>query len=284
MWNLERVIQEIVQGSIFKKLSQERQTAVMAIPQAELTESISALINRPPVSKIPHGGVLSNLVYAAQYYELFGILELPRQLGVYEPCAGGSDPVIIATEAYDDGQGSYTTINLNRKLRAELQSKIGHLDTSIRIIDDNAQRSLAYLEPNSMDVSCFHHAINDAIQTAVSEPRGMDTSTVDWWPNERQMIEWMAEDFESGAINERGKPELMEIIGKAVEITRPDGYMVFDHWASLGYREADWFPWEMFYDLVPITRRWIKESDLPLTEIELPDADPQWWIFFQVGR
>jgi hypothetical protein len=203
---------------------------------------------------------------------------------VYEPCVGGSDPVVIAAEAYGDGRGNYTTVNLNRKLREELQSKIGHLETSIRIIDDNAQRSLAYLEPDSADVSCFHHAINDAIQTAVSEPRGMDTSTVDWWPNERQMIEWMAEDFESGAINERGKPELMEIIGKAVELTRPGGYLVFDHWASLYYREVDWFPWEMFYDLIPITRRWIKESDLPLAEIELSDADPQWWMFFRVEK
>jgi len=284
MWNREQIVQEIAQGSIFKKLSQERQAAAMAIPQAEMAGSIVALLNRPPAAKIPHGGILSNLVYAAQYYELFGVLDLPRQLGVYEPCVGGSDPVIIAAEVYGDGQGNYTTVNLNRKLRMELQSKIGHLETSIRIIDDNAQRSLAYLEPNSVDVACFHHAINDAIQTAVSESRGMDTSTVDWWPNERQMIEWMAEDFESGAIDGCGRPELMEIIGKAVELTRPGGYLVFDHWASLGYREVDWFPWEMFYGLVPMTRRWIKESDLPLTEIELSDADPQWWMFFRVEK
>ena len=284
MWNLEQVVQEIDRGSIFKKLSRERQAAVTAIPQEEMAGSIAALINRPPAAKIPHGGVLSNLVYAAQYYELFGILDLPRKLGVYEPCVGGSDPVILAAEAYSDGQGSYTTINLNRKLKEELQSKIGHLEASIRIIDDNALRSLSYLEPNSVDVSCFHHAINDAIQTAVSEPRGMDTSTVDWWPNERQMIEWMAEDFESGIINERGKPELMDIIGKAVELTRSGGCLVFDHWASLFHRDLDWFPWEMFYDLIPIARQWIKESDLPLTEIELSDADPQWWMFFQIEK
>jgi hypothetical protein len=85
MWNLEQVVQEIAQGNIFKKLSQERQKAVVAIPQAELAKSVAALINRPPAAKIPHGGVLSNLVYAAQYCELFRILDLPRQLGIYEP-------------------------------------------------------------------------------------------------------------------------------------------------------------------------------------------------------
>ena len=283
MWNREGVIKNIAQGSIFEKVTQQRQAELMAIPKTELAESVASLLLRPPPPKIPHGGVLSNLVYAAQYYEVFEILDLPEQLKVYEPCVGASDPIIMAAEAYSNGQADYTTVNLNRPLREELQGKIGHLKTSIHIIDDNAQHALSHLGPVSVDVVCFHHAINDALQTAVSESRGMDTSTVDWWPNERQMIEWMAEDFESGQIDNCGKPELMEIIGKAVELTRPEGYLIFDHWAGLSYRDVDWFPWEMFCDLVPITRRWIAESDLPVTEIELSDADPQWWMFLQVG-
>ena len=282
MWNLEKVIEEITQGAISETLTQQHRAEVMAIPEVELAESVAAIIQRPPPPGIAHGRVLSNLVYAAQYYELFGVLDLPRQLSVYEPCAGGSSPVVIATEAYSNGQGNYTTVNLNRALRMELQSKIGHLEMSVCIIDDNAQHTLEHLEPDSVDIVCFHHAINDILQTAVSEPRGMDTVTVDWWPNERQMIEWMAADFESGLINSRGKPELMEIIGKAIELTRSGGYLVFDHWAALGYRAVDWFPWEMFCELVPITRQWIEESNLPTNEIKLSDADPQWWMFLQV--
>lgn len=283
MWNLEEVVQEITHGAIFKTITQQHQKELMSIPEDELKESVAALLHRPPQPRIPHGKILSNLVYAAQYYEVFGILGLPEKLRVFEPAVGASDPVVIAAEAYSSGQGNYTTVNLNRQLREQLQGKISHLDMSIRIIDDNAQNVLKYIEPKSLNVVCFHHAINDILQTAVSEPRGMDTATVDWWPNERQMIEWMGEDFESGLIDSRGKPELMEIIGKAVELTRPGGYLVFDHWAGLFYRDLDWFPWEMFYDLVPIARKWIEESDLPVSEIELPDADPQWWMFFRVA-
>ncbi len=282
MWNLEGVISTITQVPIFEKLTQQRQAELMAIPQAELAESIAALLTRPPAPRIPHGRVLSNLVYAAQYYEVFEAFSLPEQLRVYEPCVGASDPIIIAAEAYSNGQADYTTVNLNRTLREGLQGKIGHLETSVHIIDDNAQRVLTHLGPNSVDVVCFHHAINDAIQTAVSEPRGMDTATVDWWPNERQMIEWMAEDFESGLIEKRGKPELMEIIGNAAKLTRPGGYLIFDHWSGLSYRDVEWFPWELFCDLVPIARQWIEESSLPVTEIKLPDADPQWWMFLQI--
>jgi len=282
MWNTEQVIREITQGSIFEGLTQQRQAELMAIPQAELAESITALLHRPPAAKIPHSQALSNLVYAAQYYEVFKVLRLPKQSKLYEPCVGSSDPVVIAAEAYSNGQADYTTVNLNRQLRDELQRKISHLKMSVHIIDDNAQNALTHLKPNSIDVACFHHAINDILQTAVSEPRGMNTATVDWWPNERQMIEWMAEDFNSGAIIKHGKPELMEIIGKAVELTSPGGCLIFDHWSALVYREVDWFPWELFCDLVPITRKWIEESSLHVTEIKLSDADPQWWMFLRV--
>ena len=284
MWNPEQITRDITEGPIFERLQKRIQKAVTAIPQVELLKAVAALLCRPQPLNIPHIRTLANAVYAAEYHELFDVLNLPRQLVVYEPCVGGSNPVILATEAYSYGQAKYLTVNLNRALRAELQSKIGHLESSICIIDDNAQQVLKHFESNSVDIACFHHAINDILQTAVSEARGMDTTTVDWWPNERQMIEWMAEDFTSGLIEERGKKELMEIISNAVELVCSGGYLVFDHWASLVYSKIDWFPWRLFYDLVPITRRWIVESSLPVAEIELPDADPQWWMFLRVEK
>ena len=284
MWNPEQITKDIAEGAIFDRLQEQVRNSVTAIPQDELIAGVSALLHRPQPRNMPHAKTLSNLVYAAQYREVFEALDLPRQVGVYEPCVGGSDPVILAAEAYSSGQADYLTVNLNRTLREELQGKIGHLESSIRIIDDNAQRALSHLKSNSVDTACFHHAINDALQTAVSEPRGMDTATIEWWSNERQMIEWMAEDFASGSIVERGKKELMEIISNAVELVRSGGYLVFDHWSSLGYSDVDWFPWEMFCELIPITRQWIAESGLPVVEVELPDADPQWWMFFRVDK
>lgn len=284
MWKPEQVVRDITNGAIFEKLREQTRKAITAIPQDEILEGVAALLKRPQARNIPHIRTLSIPVLAAEYRDVFEALDLPRRLSVYEPCVGGSEPVIIAAEAYGSGQANYLTVNLNRQLRAELQRKISHLESSIRIVDDNAQRVLSYLEPNSVDVACFHHAINDILQTAVSEPRGMDTATIDWWPNERQMIEWMAEDFESGLIEERGKKELMEIIGDAVKLVRPGGYLIFDHWTFLGHKELDWFPWELFCDLVPIARQWIKESSLPVAEVELPDADPQWWMFLRVEK
>jgi len=284
MWEKERVLWEASEGPIFQHLSERIQAELATVPKEKLANAVAALLCRPQPKHMPYSGLVATPVYAAQYYEIFRALDLPHDLVVYEPCVGASNPVILAAEAYSSGHGTYSTVNLNRPLREELQQKIGHLKSSIRIIDDNAQQTLRHFRSNSFDVACFHHAINDILQTAVSEPRGMDTSTVDWWPNERGMIEWLAEDFAAGCMEERGKPELMEIIGHAVDLVRSGGYLVFDHWVWLAHREQDWFPWELFCDLVPMTRRWVADSDLPVVEVEPPDTDPQWWMFLRVEK
>ena len=110
----------------------------------------------------------------------------------------------------------------------------------------------------------------------------MDTTTVDWWPSENQMIAWLAEDAAANRLEERGKPELLQVVGNAVELVRPGGYLIFDHWISLSYRDQEWFPWELFYHMVPMTREWLAESGLPLSEVAVPDCDPQWWMVLRV--
>jgi hypothetical protein len=284
MWILKDIAREITQGVIYKRLQAQTQEQIKKIPQDDLLESISFLLERPQPTNIPHSRVLSNLTLAAEYYEVFKVLKLPEKLSVFEPCIGSSEPVILAADAYSHGKANYLGINLNNPLREELRGKIEHLGLSLRIIDDNAQNVLSYFEPNSVNISCFHHAINDILQTASAEPRGMDTTKVDWWSNERQMIEWLAEDFVSAIVEERGKKALIEIISNAIELTHSGGYLVFDHWTSLTHKAMDWFPWELFCDLVPIARRWIEESKLPVVEINLPDVNPQWWMFLRVEK
>jgi SAM-dependent methyltransferase len=170
---------------------------------------------------------------------------------------------------------------LNRKLREQLQQKIAHLAMPIRVVEDNAQTALEHMQPAGIDVACFHHAVNDILQTAVSEPRGMNTTAVDWFPNERQMIEWLDEDAKAGRIEGRGKPELLRIVGDAVRLVRPGGFLVFDHFNWCRFIGVDWFPWDLFYNLIPMTRAWIAESALPVAEVSLDGVDPQWWMILQ---
>ena len=277
LWAPARVTQEISEGVIYRSLGEAARQELDGI--ADVREKVVDALNDPKPLDICMP--VLNAVLAAQYYEVFEALQLPRAVAVYEPCVGASCPVILAAEAYSGGKADYLTINLNRKLRAELQPKIDHLTLSVRIIEDNAQRALEHLVPSSVDVACFHHAVNDILQTAVSEPRGMDTTEVDWFPNERQMIEWLAEDARAGRLEQCGKPELMQIIGDAARLVRPGGYLLFDHFNWRRFIGVSWFPWDFFYNMVPMARQWIARSDLPLSEVCLEGVDPQWWLILQ---
>lgn len=269
---------EITAGAVFQCLDPAARRELATIPDAG-TKVVGALQHPKPLDICMP---VLNAVLAAQYYEVFQALQPPRTMAVYEPCVGASNPVIVATEAYSAGAASYLAINLNRRLRVQLQPHIAHLRMPIRIIEDNAQRALAHLAPRSFDVACFHHAINDILQTAVSEPRGMDTTAVDWFPNERQMIEWLAEDVQAGRLGQRGQPELLQIVADAVRLVRPGGLLLFDHWNWCRFIGVDWFPWDLFYNLIPMARAWIAESNLPLTEIRLEGVDPQWFMILRV--
>jgi len=279
LWEPGRVAAEIGGGIVFRNLPEGQRGELAKIEFGDLRKKVIGALKDPKPVDISH--TVFGAVLAAQYYEVFGALGVPKEAAVYEPCVGGSVPVIVAAESYSEGRARYFTINLNKKLAAELKSKIGHLRMSITLIEDNAQRALSHLQPGRFDVACFHHAVNDILETAVSEPRGMDTTAIDWWPNERQMIEWLAEDHVSGRIEQRGKPELRHIIADAIRLVRPGGHLVFDHFNWCRFIGVDWFPWDLFYNLIPMTRRWVFEAGMPVEELKLPGADPQWWMFLR---
>jgi SAM-dependent methyltransferase len=275
------MVREIREGSVFRLLNDETQAEIRQLSEEEVREGAERVMTRPQPGDVAQAGrLLMNPCLAVQWLETFEKLELPRDSNAYEPCAGASEPALLATDIYTDGKGSYTTLNLNRPLAAQFREKIGKVRVPVRIIEEDATGDLD-LEPESFDVACFHHAINDLLQTAVSEPRGMDTRTVDWWPNERQMIEWLAEEDEAGLLDERARPALLAAVQNAVNLVKPGGVLLFDHWTWVAHSRMDWFPWELFCNLIPLARGWIEAADLPLTEIPLEGRDPQWWMAFR---
>ena len=72
-----------------------------------------------------------------------------------------------------------------------------------------------------------------------------------------------------------GKPLKME---QAVAMLKPGGYLLFDHWTWEGHHVQEWFPWELFCDLIPLARGWIGEAGLPVEECPLAGRDPRWWM------
>jgi hypothetical protein len=281
LWLVDRIVDEVTTGSVFGLLPDETQASIRELSRDDVREAAEQVCTRPLPGDWKQGKrLLLNPCLAVQWLSAFEELGLPRNLRVYEPCAGGSEPVVLAAEIYSGGKGHYTTVNLNRILVAELRGKLGKVRMAVEIIEDDATQN-PRLGPDSADAACFHHAVNDLLQTAVSEPRGMDTRAIEWWSNERQMIEWLDEDHRSGRLGERALPALYQAVQNATEIVAPGGSLLFDHWTWEGHRNSDWFPWKLFSDMIPMTRELIARSGLPLTDIELKGRDPQWWACFR---
>ncbi len=279
---IDRVVESVSRGEVWALLPQPLQAQIALLSPEEIREAAIRTLTRPqPASGSQAGRLLMNPCLAVQWLGVFEELKLPRKMRVDEPCSGASEPVILATQMYTGGVGEYVTLNLNRPLAAQLRPKLTNVRLPVTIIEDYAQNAPSRLASASFDVACFHHAINDLLQTAVSEPRGMDTRSVDWWANERQMIEWLGEDWRAGSLHLRARPALMDAVRFAADLVKPGGFLLFDHWAWLGNRDQEWFPWDLFCDMIPLTRRWIQEERLPLVEHPLPSLDPQWWMCLQ---
>ncbi len=245
----------------------------------ELSEGAAQVLARPQKAEfIPGARPLSRRLLAAQWTLVLESLGLPECPRVLELCAGGSDPVVVALDVLFGAEAEYVTVNLNRKLADELTERLEGLHLRARIIEDDAQNVPKLFPEPRFDCVCFHHAVNDILETAAAEANGWDTRDLDWWPNERQMIEWMDEQYRADGMEAVGLPQLRRVIVAAAQVVKPGGALVFDHWTWEYHLGLDWFPGELFNNLIPLAREVALALDVPLQDVTPEGLDPQWWM------
>jgi SAM-dependent methyltransferase len=280
MWTPEQLLAEAVGGRVGERFAGLDE--VDQLSGAELLEGAHQVLARPQKAEfIPGARPLSRRLLAAQWTLLLEALHLPQRPVVLELCAGGSDPVVVALDVLFGARAEYVTINLNRKLAAELNERLSGLRLRGRIIEDDAQNLLTRFPVPSFDCVCFHHAVNDILQTAVAAPHGWDTRDLDWWPHERQMIEWLAEQNQADGLAAVGLPELRRIFEAAAQVVKPGGALCFDHWTWEYHLGLDWFPGELFNNLIPLARQVALSLSEPLQEITPEGLDRRWWMVLQ---
>jgi len=249
------------------------------LSEAELEQGAAQVLARPQKAEfIPGARPLSRRLLAAQWTRVLESLCLPDHPRVLELCAGGSDPVVVALDVLFGANAEYITVNLNRKLADELLARFEDLDLCAQIIEDDAQNVPKLFPEPEFDCVCFHHAVNDILETAVAEAHGWDTRDLDWWPNERQMIEWMDESYRADGMAAVGLPELRRIFAAAAQVVKPGGALVFDHWTWEYHLSLDWFPGELFNHLIPLAREVALGMGLGLEEATPAGLDRQWWM------
>ncbi len=277
MWTIEQLLGEAVAGRVgdrFRLLDE-----VDRLSPEQLRAGAQQVLARPQLAEfIPGARPLSRRLLAAQWTLLMEGLDLPPGPRVLELCAGGSDPVVVAMDVLFAACASYITINLNRKLAAQLLERAAALALPVRIIEDDARNVPAHFPDGSLDCICFHHAINDILQTAVAAAHGWDTRDLDWWPNERQMIEWLGEQHRQDGLTAVGIPELRAILESAARAVKPGGTLCFDHWTWEHHLSLPWFPGDLFNDLMPLARKVAMSLPIPLEEVTPAGLDRRWWM------
>jgi hypothetical protein len=277
MWTPEQLLAEAVGGRVGKRFAGLDE--VDGLGEAELREGARQVLARPQAAEfLPNARPLSRRLLAAQWTLVLESLGLPAAPRVLELCAGGSDPVIVALDVLYGARATYITVNLNRKLAGELMERLAGLELEGQIIEDDAQFLLEHFPGPSFDCVCFHHAVNDILQTAVAAKHGLDTRDIDWWPTERQMIEWLDEQNRADGLASVGLPELRAIFESAASVVKPGGALVFDHWTWEYHLGLDWFPGELFNNLIPLAREVALSLSTPLTEVTPEGLDRRWWM------
>ncbi len=277
MWTTEQLLAEAVEGRVAERFGGSDELEQFS--RDELLEGAQQVLARPQAAeRTPAARPLGRRLLAAQWTLLLEHVALPDNPAVLEPCAGGSDPVVVALDVLFGDTAAYTTINLNRKLAGELMARAEKLALNVRLIEDDAQSLSTYFDDATFDCVCLHHAVNDILQTAVAAQWGMDTRDIDWWPTERRMIEWLGEQHQEDGLASVGLPELKTILEGAARALRPGGAMCFDHWTWEYHLGLDWFPGELFNGLIPLAREVARSLSVPLEEITPEGLDRQWWM------
>ncbi len=220
------------------------------------------------------------LYYTAAWCTLFEELQLPSTGVLLEAAAGDTTYVPEALAVYGGGAGRYVTANLNRDLTQSFLAQTKALTLDVQVVEDNADQIPRYFPPGTFALVAFQHAVNDLIQTIVADRHGIDTVSNSWWSVLPSMVRLVMDYHADGRLETIAAPALIAVLRSVCDVTVDGGYLVFNHCVFQMDLDAG-YSQELYGSLIPLARRWVQESDLPLQIVERDWLDSQWWMVAQ---
>ena len=243
-----------------------------SIPDTEKLRQLKAILEKP----ITRFTAVNEVFFRATWADVLDAAHPGKELTLLEVASGDAD-MIPQMMARTHPHSRYITANMNRILTERLREKMRDLPVEILVIEEDAARIDRYLQPESVDIVAFQHAVNDVIQAILCDREGVDTVSTDWMEVLPKMIRILQKEIAQNTLEQHARPAFLTLLERLAQVLKPDGVMVMSHY--MFQLDLDWgYPPALWEDLIPITREWIKE--LPVfKEVFMDEFDPHWWIF-----
>jgi hypothetical protein len=244
------------------------------IPEAERLDQLKAILEEPIARFTP----VNEVYFRARWAQVLSVANLGRELTLLEVASGDAD-VIPQMMARAHPHSRYITANMNRILTERLREKTRDLPLQVVVIEQDAVEIEHHLPAESVDVIAFQHAVNDVIQAILCDQEGVDTIYADWMDTLPKMIGILQRETTQNTLEQHARPAFLSTLKRLLKVLKKDGLMVMSHY--MFQLDLDWgYPPDLWQDLIPITREWIKELR-GCREVSFEGFPPHRWMFLR---
>lgn len=262
------------EGNARKYLSGDEYAEFLGFTEKERLDQLSALLDKP----IANFTVINELYFRTRWAGLIEKVHGPAPIRLLEVASGDADMIPQAISRSNPGS-VYLTANMNQLLNESMLRKTEGLDITLQLIDDDASAITLYVEPDSVDLIAFQHAVNDVLQAVLCAQHGIDTVYSDWMKILPDMICLVQEEVRNNSLEDSVKEAFLGLLRGMLLILKPEGLIAMNHY--MFQLDLDWgYPADLFEHMLPIIRPWLKELD-HCVEVTIDGFDPQWWIFLK---
>ena len=258
-----------------KYLTAEEYGEYRKIPEDDSVHQLHKLLEQP----IAQFTVINELYFRTRWAGLINQVYGSGPVCLLEVASGDADMIPQAMAKSNPGS-RYITANMNQLLNESMLRKTKDLDLHMQLIDDDASAILNHIEPASVDIIAFQHAVNDVLQAILCGQHGIDTVYTDWMATLPDMIRLLQAEVRDNTLERSVKDPFLSLLNCLLQVLNPEGIIAINHY--MFQLDLDWgYPPDLFENLLPIVRLWISELD-NCKEIFLDGYDSQWWIFVSV--
>jgi len=244
------------------------------IPENERDIQLKAILEKP----IANFSIVNEVYFRARWGEVLKMLHPEQGLKLLEIASGDADMIPQIME-YTHPNSNYITSNMNKILNENLLNRTNNLSLKVEIIEDDASCIETHIGQGSVDIIAFQHSINDVIQAILCDREGVDTIYSNWMETLPKMIQILQKEISQNTLEQHAKIPFLGLIKSLLNVLKKDGMIVMNHY--MFQLDIDWgYPQDLFKDMVPMTREWIKEL-VGCKEIFFDDFNPNWWIFLR---